>query len=145
MKDERKLKFLCRRTVISNPIPHWRPKTKSFEFSLDEEISRIHELNKNMPFKLPQLIDRAEILRLFKKLNYSDEDALLYWWDEYSEQRSIKKEYDKKPIRVRKDNKDSINYGSGRSNKNTIRFPKKVRESAWKRFYKLFPKLKKEK
>jgi len=41
------------------------------------------------------------------------------------------------PIAYR-DNKN-IKVGSGNRNKNTIRFPRKVRKTAWKRFYKLFP------
>ena len=47
----------------------------------------------------------------------------------------------KKPLRKRQDNKTEINYGSGGSNGKTIRYPKKCRKTAWKRFYKLFPML----
>jgi len=52
--------------------------------------------------------------------------------------------YRLKPIRERKDNKDTINYGRGRGSNNPIRYPKKCRSAAtWRRFYKLFPHLKK--
>ena len=44
----------------------------------------------------------------------------------------------------RKDNSTYINRGSGNSNRNKIRYPKKCRKTAWKRFYKLFPHLAKE-
>ena len=49
-------------------------------------------------------------------------------------------DYDSMPKPPKKDNKD-YKVGSGGFNKNTIRFPKKVRKTAWKRFFKLFPKL----
>lgn len=42
-----------------------------------------------------------------------------------------------------RDNK-TVRIGSGGSNRNKIRYPKKCRKTAWKRFYKLFPNLKPE-
>lgn len=45
-----------------------------------------------------------------------------------------------RPSRNRKDNGQS-KVGSGGSNRNKIRFPRKCRKTAWKRFYKLFPHL----
>lgn len=42
------------------------------------------------------------------------------------------------PTRSKKDN-GAIKVGSGGFNRNKIRFPKKCRKTAWKRFYKLFP------
>ena len=53
--------------------------------------------------------------------------------------------YNFMPKPPRKDNKDYINYGSGHNGGTSIRYPKKGRKTAWKRFYKLFPKLKKKK
>lgn len=47
-----------------------------------------------------------------------------------------------KPVAESRDNK-TVRVGNGRNkNQNTIRFPKKCRKTAWKRFYKLFPDLK---
>ena len=45
----------------------------------------------------------------------------------------------------RKDNKTYLNRGNGCSNANKVRYPKGVRKTAWKRFYKLFPSLSPEK
>ena len=45
-------------------------------------------------------------------------------------------------VKEGRDNKD-VRVGSGGENKNSIRYPKKCRKTAWKRFYKLFPHLKK--
>ena len=55
-------------------------------------------------------------------------------------ERTHEYKHNKKP--ERKDNKTSINRGSGFSNKNEIRYPSKKRKTAWKRFYRLFPGLK---
>jgi hypothetical protein len=45
------------------------------------------------------------------------------------------------PPKESRDNK-TVRVGNGRNkNPNTIRFPKKCRKTAWKRFYKLFPNL----
>lgn len=50
--------------------------------------------------------------------------------------------YNTMPRPEYKDNKTYINHGTGHgSNANRIRFPKKNRKTAWKRFYKLFPSL----
>ena len=61
-------------------------------------------------------------------------------------QSRISKRYREKPIREYKDNKgyiNSRNTGSP-SNRSRIRYPRKKRKTAWKRFYKLFPHLKPE-
>jgi hypothetical protein len=42
------------------------------------------------------------------------------------------------------DNKSYKNGSGTNYNPNTIRYPKKNRKTAWKRFYKLFPHLKPE-
>jgi hypothetical protein len=52
--------------------------------------------------------------------------------------------YKQMPPNPRQDNKTYINFGSGLSEHHvrSIRFPKKCRKTAWKRFYRLFPRLK---
>jgi hypothetical protein len=45
------------------------------------------------------------------------------------------------PKKSERDNKD-VMVGSSGDNINKIRYPKKCRKTAWKRFYKLFPHLK---
>ena len=46
-----------------------------------------------------------------------------------------KVDYKSMPDLPRQDNKDYINFGSGDGNGCSIRKPKKVRKTAWKRFY----------
>lgn len=53
-----------------------------------------------------------------------------------------KANYNTMPSPEYKDNKTYKNHGTGHgSNANKIRFPKKARKTAWKRFYRLFPSL----
>lgn len=51
--------------------------------------------------------------------------------------------YKQMPKPDRRDNKHT-HVGSSGDNRNKIRYPKKCRKTAWKRFYKLFPHLKPE-
>ena len=51
--------------------------------------------------------------------------------------------YSLMPKEPKQDNKNPLsNYPTNYYNSNTIRYPKKCRKTAWKRFYKLFPVLK---
>lgn len=87
---------------------------------------------------LDEIFELAKNLKVMKHLNDM-------WWFYYRGtvwERSAK--YKKMPKRPRQDNKNFINRGSGMGNRNPIRYPKKCRKTAWKRFYKLFPKLKPE-
>ena len=54
----------------------------------------------------------------------------------------MKTDYNKMPKNPRQDNKTYINYGSSGHNRDKIRLPRKVRKTAWKRFFKLFPWIK---
>lgn len=59
-----------------------------------------------------------------------------------SQKKPKYKNYNQMPKGVTKDNSDGINFKNGGSNSSSIRYPKKNRKTAWKRFYKLFPRLK---
>jgi len=50
-------------------------------------------------------------------------------------------DYSSMPKNPKQDNKSYLNIGSRWSNARKVRFPKLVRKTAWKRFYKLFPHL----
>ncbi len=81
-----------------------------------------------------------ELHKLFDIANLSYEERNIYFQKYRLERRKIRTDYDAKPIRESKDNKDFYN-GTGGSNKNKVRYPKKCRKTAWKRFAKLFPHL----
>lgn len=70
-------------------------------------------------------------------------DLLPFWANIYNDRKAQKKQVNAKPIIERKDNGTFKNKGSGygNSNRNKIRYPKKCRKTAWKRFYRLFPHL----
>ena len=129
-------------------------KTCSIKAMKRETIRRLNYLcdknHKPHPefFKNPFPIQNQEVheaMRIFSENGFSPSEAEDYWQEIRSKKwfRSIT--YSQKPIPVRKDNKDFINYSRSRSsycsNGNKIRYPRKVRKTAWKRFYKLFPHL----
>ena len=119
MKNElRRLRFLCSRRVAPSLYYSTLPDTEE-----------------SKP-------DVLEIRRLFKRLGFSDKDALYFWSDCHMEYFFQKQAYLRKPAQVKKDNKDCFASTRWNSNKNKIRYPRKVRKTAWKRFYKLFPHLK---
>lgn len=83
------------------------------------------------------------IVELQKQLEMTDNEVIELGQTLRVERQKSKWEYSKKPIVSRRDNKTN-KVGSGGSNSNKIRYPKKCRKTAWKRFYKLFPNLKPE-
>lgn len=85
-----------------------------------------------------------ELHTLFDITNFSEEEKVNFYRTYKWVRRKEHVNYDAKPIREKKDNKDFYN-GRGGSNKNKVRYPKKCRKTAWKRFAKLFPHLVKTK
>ncbi len=65
---------------------------------------------------------------------------IIRYWKDQIELDKPKYDFPSKPIQRKQDNKDTT-VGGGGSNRNKIRYPKKCRKTAWKRFYKLFPLL----
>lgn len=51
-------------------------------------------------------------------------------------------DYNSMPDNPKQDNKTYKSGGGPNWNSKTIRYPKKCRKTAWKRFYRLFPDLK---
>lgn len=83
--------------------------------------------------------DILEAHKIFNDHFFTEGDRAAYWRDIISQRQSRRYFYNSMPARPRKDNKDYINYGSGSGNSSWLRYPKKVRKTAWKRFLKLFP------
>jgi len=84
------------------------------------------------------------IFDLYKKAGLEEKDWYIHWEVTRHDQQQLHINANTNSKPPRQDNKTSINYGSGYSNGNTIRYPRKNRKTAWKRFYKLFPHLKPE-
>jgi len=85
------------------------------------------------------------VLRCWDLYNLISDDyraILNHWFKAFEEQQTLHKSYSKMQKPPRQDNKTYYNrqerWGS---NRNKIRYPKKKRKTAWKRFYRLFPHL----
>lgn len=81
-----------------------------------------------------------EVMDIVSKLNMSVPEVIDLGQNLRADKFEQKRIYKARPAIQRKDNKDRA-VGSRGSNRNKIRYPRKVRKTAWKRFYKLFPHL----
>ena len=90
--------------------------------------------------------ERMSVFQYFYKLGKTDKEIELEWYGTQWKRRSQSSEYKKKPIKERKDNQNpltnTINWGSGGSNRNRIRVPSKKHKNRFKNFLKLFPSYK---
>jgi len=86
--------------------------------------------------------DAIVIHALYDKADVGGKDRLHHWNITYHEQNRLHYKYKSNANPPRQDNKSYINYGNREGGINGIRFPSKKRKTAWKRFYKLFPRLK---
>jgi hypothetical protein len=91
-----------------------------------------------------KLDDSIKVYLLYDKANVSVIDLQYHWTYNNLDQHVKHKHMNTMTKPPRQDNKTYINCGSGHDNYNSIRYPSKKRKTAWKRFYKLFPHLKKE-
>ncbi len=93
----------------------------------------IHERNNS---------ELLEIYKIGKSLNKSDNEIEADWIFINNKNHINRIKYNQMPNIEYKDNKRHINSrnSNGCSNSNRIRRPKKRRKTAWKRFYRLFPK-----
>ena len=108
-------------------------------------MSKNHPMEYNRYMELeyytnPIFDEIFDLAKQLKVLKYSHE----IWWTYYRGNKlDLKERYNKMPKRPRQDNKDFLNKQEMYSgNRSKIRYPRKARKTAWKRFYKLFPHLK---
>jgi hypothetical protein len=106
-----------------------------------EEFIAKHKKDALGPGCYEKLLEIRKIHTLYQKAGATEGDYLAHWTVERSIQAVKHKEYTKTSAPERKDNKTYINKGNGGSHPSKIRYPRKVRKTAWKRFYKLFPTL----
>lgn len=88
-----------------------------------------------------KLLEIRKIHNLYQKAGISETDYLTHWGIQRSTHKIENDKYNTSLKPERKDNKTYLNRGNGWSNVNKVRYPKKVRKTAWKRFYRLFPSL----
>ncbi len=101
-------------------------------------FKNIEDLQKLESHFKPNFIEIANIVI---ELGLDFDATMLEWREKQQLRWDNKSQYSRRPIKIRKDNKTE-HVGSGGSNKNKVRRPRKCRKTAWKRFYKLFPRLK---
>lgn len=149
MKDKQKLRRV-KHLMYKYPIHFsdlWKfengLKVKKERKEIEEDCE---ELKKRLSFLAEhkfskQHIDRVtEEYEMHKLALELDIDIYALWHQISKERKEIKDAYKAKPVSEGRDNKD-VYVGSGYPQGKTIRYPKKARKTAWKRFYKLFPKL----
>jgi len=137
-KKQRRLNYLCANISILDRSQHGFFNEKK-TFSIDKELDTYkdfvqHSYNHNYN---KHLAERVELLNLFKELDYSDDEAYQLWVKIFYDRWKLSRQYNAKPIPVRKDNPNI--YGAEFHGFGTPRQPRKVRKTAWKRFKKLFP------
>lgn len=108
------------------------------EETLNNMIKNTYWSDKKRLIRIKELV---EIFQLGDKLQINKDELYSKWYNITHDKTLIKKQYTLKPIKEGRDNKGVI-VGSGGHNINMVRYPKKVRKTAWKRFYRLFPHLK---
>ena len=106
-----------------------------------EEFLKEHKKNSLGKNFYKKLLDTRKVHDLFKKAEIQEADYLPYWGILREFHRHEAEDYRKQSKPERKDNKTYLNRGNGCSNANKVRYPKKARKTAWKRFYRLFPSL----
>jgi hypothetical protein len=89
------------------------------------------------------LATAKKIVALYRLADISETDWHKHWEVMRYDQAKINQEYKSMARPPRQDNKTYLNKQKtwGASNRNMIRYPRKKRKTAWKRFYKLFPHL----
>lgn len=158
-KEARELLTLIRRT--SNPshsmmyVPHlpklgdifleWDIKQKNI-LEREQKVIDHFQFIENYMMGFGENDHMKNVLRcwyLYQEVCDDVQSIMNHWHKSYQEQRSLHKSYSKMTKPPRQDNKTYINRSPNgySSNRNKIRYPKKKRKTAWKRFYRLFPHL----
>jgi hypothetical protein len=84
---------------------------------------------------------------LYSRVSDDPKEIMLHWNISWQAQRELHKSYKSMAKPPKQDNKTYLakrKDSDYSSNRNKIRYPRKKRKTAWKRFYKLFPHLKHE-
>ena len=119
-----------------------KPITNVNDFFSDY-ILKFHSSNNNVRGKNRAILIQIDAVKHAITMNLTVEEFNDYSDEIWMEIRSVQL-----PLQTRegetRDNKDRVVEGGVNYNRNKIRYPKKVRKTAWKRFYKLFPHLKPE-
>lgn len=138
MNNDDKLRRV-KHLMYKHPSSHISRMTKQY---LDE----LYEKHKDDRHKISnkwwsRILEMKEIYKLTEELGMSEKLANEMWLDLSIKRTKNSDEYNKRPPKEGRDNKNVHAFGSGvNSNRNKIRYPSKKRSiRTWKKFYKLFP------
>lgn len=112
----------------------------SNERKVIEELYNKHKDDENKNKKWwGNILEMILLYSLIDELGLSEKEVDDMWWNITFNKRKAKAEYNKKPQKEGRDNKD-VHVGNGGSNRNKVRYPSKKRSiRTWKKFYNLFP------
>ena len=139
-KNSRRFNHLMyKHACFCHPGSHNGLQTEDKVRELIKERTEVHYKFHWFSEKLNEIL---EIHVLGKKLGYTEEGIKKIWVSKSIEKGRNQRIQNLTPPPEGRDNKDVHAFGSGNRNRNSIRYPKKNRKNAWKKFYKLFPSLK---
>lgn len=85
------------------------------------------------------ILEMMNLYKLIDELGLTEKEVTEMWWEITVKKNKSKAEYNKRPQKEGRDNKD-VHVGGGGSNRCKVRYPSKKRSlRTWKKFYKLFP------
>jgi len=89
------------------------------------------------------LVVAKEIISMYEEAGVEEKDWAKHWEYNRLHQKEIRDGYKSMSRPARQDNKTYLNKSLHpfATNRNKIRYPRKARKTAWKRFYRLFPHL----
>lgn len=104
-------------------------------------VKTIEEIDN--PSQRKTLIVPKQIISMYEEAGIEEKDWSNHWEYYRLHQKEIRDGYKIISPSPRQDNKTYLNKSPQpfADNKNKIRYPRKVRKTAWKRFYRLFPHL----
>jgi len=106
-----------------------------------EGVKLIEEFNPSTHGK--SLVVAKGIISIYEEAGVEEKDWSKHWEYYRLHQKEIRDGYKRMAKPPRQDNKTYLNKSPHpfADNRNKIRYPRKVRKTAWKRFYRLFPHL----
>ena len=137
ISNKRKLRFI-RNTLYK--IRCLTNNDKVSSFNLLRRLEEYKEYNQNQ-IDVLRMIDMS--IKYIHEMGLTKADFLVIANNIriYNREDNFRYKYDRKVYITRRDNKSSVNYGSGYSG-NVVRYPSKKRSKAtWRNFYRLFPYL----
>lgn len=104
-------------------------------------VKTIEEINN--PAQMKNITIAKEIISIYEEAGVEEKNWSNHWEYYRLHQKEIRDGYKSMSRPPRQDNKTYLNKSPHPfpENRNKIRYPRKVRKTAWKRFYRLFPHL----